>query len=91
MVWLVANNIPYWRCGGFASENFMGAWRGEICLDVPHDPQDITYQKLCEYLETSDGTTKIPEVRFFILPLKKAMENVHHDEPGFWDEWAKAW
>lgn len=91
MEWLTTNNIPHQPCAGFANENYMGGWRGEEYLDVPNDPQDANYKKLCDYFEKPDGTTKIPEVRFFILPLEKAMENAHHDEPLFWDKWAKSW
>jgi hypothetical protein len=40
-------------------------------------------------MDNPDGTFKIPGVEPWIFPLEKALENKHHDEPGFWDRWAE--
>jgi hypothetical protein len=32
---------------------------------------------------------KFEGAKFCYLPLAVAMENAHHDEPGFWDRWAE--
>jgi hypothetical protein len=34
-------------------------------------------------MDNPDGTFKIPGVESWILSLEKALENKHHDEPGF--------
>jgi hypothetical protein len=44
---------------------------------------------LHEYLEYPDGSMRFPTVRFYFLTLEIAMQNAHHDEPGFWDKWAE--
>lgn len=91
MAWLVEHQISHQLCANVANVNCMGGWRGEIYLDVPADPQDAQYQTLSDYFETSDGVSRIPCVRLYLLPLALAMKNAHHDEPGFWEEQAKSW
>ena len=86
--WLTANNISFYPCGHFASENGWMRYLGQLYIDVPFDGHDPSYQKLKNFLENPDGTMKIPGVGFCYLPLDHAMKNAHHDEPGFWDRWA---
>ena len=62
---------------------------GDIYIDVPFDTDNPVFQKLSSYLETPDGVMKIDGVVFCYLPLDVAMENAHHDEPGFWEHWAE--
>lgn len=31
---------------------------------------------------------RFENTRSWIVPLGLAMENTHHDEPGFWERWA---
>ena len=38
------------------------------------------------YLERPDGTMFFETVRFYVVQLKAAMKNAHHDEPGFWEK-----
>jgi hypothetical protein len=68
--WLDENHIPYQTCAGITDENTIGGGRGEVYLDVPNDPQDPVFQKLTGFLETPDGNSKIPSVRFFLLHWK---------------------
>lgn len=89
IAWLDAHGIGWCPCGGFASEDFMCSYQGDIYLDVPFDRANPVYQELSQHLETPDETRKIPGVTFCYLPLKNAMRNTHHDEPGFWEKWAE--
>jgi hypothetical protein len=76
-------------CDGFASENYMASYRGQVYLDVPFDKGLPLYQKLEAYLEYPDGTMRFETVQFYALSLQHAMKNAHHDEPGFWEKWAE--
>lgn len=87
--WLTDHHIPWKRCGPIASERFLCCYQGYIYLDVLNDINDPNYQLICNYLEHPDGTRRFPTVIFGRLSLSKAMENAHHDEPGFWDNWAE--
>lgn len=89
IAWLKAKGIGWSLCGGFASENTMSSYQGEIYLDVPFDKADPVYQALSNRLENPDETRKIPGVTFCYVPLECAMRNAHHDEPGFWEKWAE--
>jgi hypothetical protein len=86
--WLDANKIEWDLCGHFASTRVMASYRGQIYIDIPFDPGLPAYQTLAEFLELPDGTGRFPGVGFHYLPLDVAMQNAHHDEPGFWEKWA---
>lgn len=64
-------------------------YRGQIYVDVPYDDSLPEYRKLADFLENPDGSARLPNAIFCYLPLEKAMENAHHDEPGFWEKWAE--
>jgi len=87
--WLTEHDILWQECGHMASENLMMSYQGQIYLDVPFDETDTLYQLVRDYLENPDGTPRFQTVTFWYLPLAKAMENAHHDEPGFWENWAE--
>ena len=87
--WLDANKIEWELCFHVASVTRMMGYRGQIYIDVPFDVSLPNYKKLAEFLEFPDGTGRFPEVGFHYLPLDVAMQNVHHDEPGFWEKWAE--
>lgn len=89
IAWLEQNQIGWSHCGYFADENSMGDYQGRIYIDVPFDTNDPIYQKLSGYLETPEVEIKFAGVNFCYLPLATAMKNAHHDEPGFWERWAK--
>lgn len=76
-------------CDGFASENYMASYRGQVYLDVPFDKDLPLYQTLENYLEHPDGRMRFDTVQFYVVPLQAAMKNAHHDEPGFWEKWAE--
>jgi hypothetical protein len=42
-----------------------------------------------DYLEYPDGTMRFKNVCFYALSLEIAMQNAHHDAPGFWEKWAE--
>ena len=87
--WLQQNSIFYEECGGFASENSIESYRGQLYIDIAYDESLTEYQKLSEYLEYADGRMKIKGLLFCYVPLEKAMKNKHHDGDGFWEKWAE--
>lgn len=87
--WLTAHGIAWQCCAGVADENYMGPYEGGIYVDVPFDEVNPLYVLVRDYLENPDGSMKFETVSFWVLPLEKAMENAHHDEPRFWEQWAK--
>lgn len=87
--WLTENHIDWQPCGPVANEHSMRSYRGQIYLDVPYDDNDPLYVLVRDYLENPDGTMRFDTVTFWYWPLEKAMENAHHDEPGFWEKWAE--
>lgn len=87
--WLDKNEILYRLCGPIASENGWESYRGQIYIDLPFDENNEKYQLLDKHLTHDDNTPKIPGVLFYYVSLEVAMENAHHDEPGFWDKWAE--
>lgn len=86
--WLEQQHIPYTPCLGFANEWAMSGYRGELYFDVCYDEADPLYQALSSYLEDQAGQAKFEGVQFCYCPLETAMQNQHHDEPGFWEKWA---
>lgn len=87
--WLTEHGVPWQLCSYFANENAMCSYEGQIYLDVPYDDNDPLYVQLRDYLEYPDGSMRFETVSFWVLPLETAMNNAHHDEPGFWERWAE--
>lgn len=88
--WLQQNSIFYEECGGFASENSIESYRGQLYIDIAYDESLTEYQKLSEYLEYADGRMKIKGLLFCYVPLEKAMKNKHHDGEEFGEKWAES-
>lgn len=88
LMWFDANDIKVFPCGHFANELVLMDYRGQIYIDVPYDETLSDYIKVNNHLTNSDGSTRFPGVTFCYLPLEVAMKNKHHDEPGFWEDWA---
>lgn len=88
--WLTAHGLPWQPCSHVADEETLGSnYEGQIYLDIPFDDNDPLYGQVRDYLENPDGSRRFETVGFWILPLETAMNNAHHDEPGFWERWAK--
>lgn len=87
--WLESNAMKWQPCGHFAKTNLMLSYQGQIYIDVPYDKSLMEYRKLEDFLENPDGSMKLPNTVFCYLPLDRAMDNVSHDEPGFWEKWAE--
>ncbi|WP_349606910.1 hypothetical protein [Cupriavidus sp. DF5525] len=84
--WLDANGYTWQVCGEVASDDWLVCgYRGSIYIDVPFDPGLDAYRRLEHYLEHTDGTLRLPQMRFWALSLALAMRNAHHDEPGYWE------
>lgn len=89
MEWLDQNGIKYRRCGEIARENGWESYRGQLYIDLPFDESNETYQLLDRHLCTKENAPTIPGVILYYLTLEIAMKNAHHDEHGFWDNWAE--
>ncbi|MBY0577917.1 MAG: hypothetical protein K2P57_02615 [Burkholderiales bacterium] len=87
--WLDGNGIEWQPCAHIANPNTMLPYRGWIYIDVPYDTSLPEYRKLADFLENPDGSMRLQHAVFCFVPLEKAMENAHHDEPGFWEKWAE--
>jgi len=87
--WLTEHHVNWQMCGYVADENGICGYHGQIYLEVPFDDNDPLYVLVRDYFENPDGTMRFETVSFWYLPLEKAMENAHHDEPGFWEKWAE--
>jgi len=87
--WLTAHGMGWQPCGPIADECVMESYRGQFYIDLPFDKALPAFQALEAFLENPDGSTRFPQVAFCCLPLAKAMENVAHDAPGFWERWAE--
>jgi hypothetical protein len=81
--------VSWVECGPIASESGFSSYKGQIYLDVPMDDDLPLYHELNDYLEYPNGEMRFPTVRFYYLALEVAMQNAHHDEPGFWETWAE--
>ena len=88
--WLTEQQISWYPCNGIASESFMSNYRGQVYLDIPYDENNEKYKLANEFLENPDGSNCFDNVNFWQLPLEVAMQNAHHDEPGFWEQWAES-
>jgi hypothetical protein len=88
MDWLDEHDIGYRCCGAIARENGWESYRGQLYIDLPFDETDEKYRLLDGHLCNEDNTPRINGVIFYYLPLEIAMQNAHHDEPGFWETWA---
>lgn len=83
--WLDANSISHFECGGYANENRIEPYRGQIYIDVAHDANDPVYQTLEAFLENPDGTMRFDTAWFRGYRLEYCIKNAHHDVPGFWE------
>jgi len=72
-----------------ASEDGYEGYRGQLYINLPLDETNKQYKLLDNHLMTADNKFKNEGIQFYYLPLKIAMKNTHHDEPGFWEKWAE--
>jgi len=91
IAWFEENGITAYPCTEIADECCMTAYQGQLYIDVPVDETNPDYIKIQKHLKNPDGTMRNPDVILCHLPLDVSMANKHHDEPGFWDEWAKTY
>jgi hypothetical protein len=93
IAWLDQAGIAWYPCAHPACDDgsFFLGYLGHIYIDLPFDTSNAEYRKLADFLETPDGEMKIEGAEFCYWPLEKAMENRHHDEPGYWERQAEKW
>ncbi|QEZ47992.1 hypothetical protein [Cupriavidus oxalaticus] len=89
IAWLATNGYGWEPCGEIAKEAAMASYGGSIYVDTAFDQADPSYQALAAFLEHPDGTPRLPGMKFWAVSLDAAMQNAHHDAPGFWDQWAE--
>jgi hypothetical protein len=90
IAWLDQAGIAWRPCAHAARDSgwlIIEGYLGHIYIDLPFDTSNAEYRKLADFLETPDGKTKIEGAEFRYWPLEVAMENKHHDEPGYWEKW----
>ena len=86
--WLEFNKIGYQFCHRFWADGLLDyPYQGQVYIDAPFDQNNEQYKILEDYFENPDGSMKDPTVRFCYITLEQAMRNVHHDEPGYWEDW----
>lgn len=86
--WLDVNGYAWSPCGEVANENCLVPYLGSIYIATPFERANPDYLRLEAYLEYPDGSPRVANTRFFVLPLEVAMRNAHHDDPNFWEKWA---
>jgi hypothetical protein len=86
--WLEERYVGYEPVAHFACESGFRAYNGCIYVDVPFDESDRRYEMVRHHLEHGDGQPRNPRVKFWVCALEDALKNAHHDEPGFWENWA---
>lgn len=89
LAWLEEQQINWQPCGPVANENGFGSYQGGVYIDIPFDESDERYRRVRDRLENPDGTMRDGRIVFLYWPLERAMENAHHDEPGYWEKWAE--
>jgi len=73
---LKREGISWEDCFGIEQSNFLiRPWFGEMFIDIPNDPQDIKYKKVCSFFENKDGSPKFRHYHIFILPYEVAVSN----------------
>jgi hypothetical protein len=77
------------RGGHYGNECLMISYRGQIYLDIAYDLDNPLYRRVQDFLEHEDGSMLFADTKFWLLSLKKAIENAHRDEPGFWERWGE--
>ena len=88
--WLTEQKIPHRSCLLVATdEPSLGQTANHIYIDVPMDESNPAYQKLIKHFETEEGLPKDPRCVLYFHTLEDALKNAHHDEPGYWENWAK--
>lgn len=90
--WLNSNNIEWEECGEIADESSITeVYFGQIFIDILPENKNVHFQRLQRYLKNDSGfmKTEFKDAKLLVLPLEKAMQNAHHDEPGFWEKWAE--
>jgi hypothetical protein len=84
--WFKKNGIKYESCFSIRHDWCLcEPYNGQLFIDVPYDKNDPDYIKLETYLENPDGTVKFEDVRFYVLSYEVALQNKHHDDPEYWD------
>lgn len=89
--WLNENSIRWTMCAEMANEDFINfQYFGQIFIDVEINAEDVQFKKILEHFELNNKMKdEFFPAKLWILSLDLAMENSHHDKPGFWEEWAE--
>ncbi len=77
--------VPYYACGPYADDTGIEGYRGQIYIDVPIVGEDRRYREVQVLMTNPGGLSRFKDAWLRYLPLEKAMENAHHDAPGYWE------
>ena len=81
--WFTELEIPFYECGGYASDDELDSYRGQVHIDVPFTPDNPLLIKVVNLLGRASKITALPGPRICFVSLLYAMENAHHDGPEF--------
>ncbi|MDO9271946.1 MAG: hypothetical protein Q7T94_02855 [Rugosibacter sp.] len=82
--WLDHEKIRWCDCADIESDYSWRSWQGEVfLLDALTNNDDPITARVNSFLEFPDSTSRFEGVLFIYLPLKQAMKNAHHDDPGY--------
>lgn len=81
--WFTEYQIPFYECGGYASDIGLDSYRGQVHIDVPLTPDNPLLIKVINLLGRASKVTALPGPRICFVSLLYAMENAHHDDPEY--------
>jgi hypothetical protein len=84
--WLIHNDVDWEDCHEFHIPEAHETYHGHFYIDIIHDKNDPTFQKLVSFLEDENGKVK-PEfgegTKFCLLPISVVLINNFYDELGY--------
>jgi len=74
IAFLEAEGIGWKHCDGFSSRSgyLSFPYYGSIFIDVPNDPADAGYRKVCGFFEDAEGEPLFSGYHLFLFPLEMA-------------------
>lgn len=89
IAWLDEKGIQWKPCGPVARDGVFESYYGDIYIDLPYAPGESRYESLIAFTEEDAlGNLKWPNTRLYLLSHAYALENAHHDAPGYWEKYA---
>ncbi|MBF0160542.1 MAG: hypothetical protein HQL58_13590 [Magnetococcales bacterium] len=83
---LDSHRIEWQPCASWQVLGLIESYQGQLFIDVPYHEDNEDYQKVCAFLEHTDGSPRYKNVKLWIMPLSVAIKNAHFDDPDFSEE-----